>query len=140
MRLAVLKERAESEARVAATPDTVKKLIDLGATVVVEAGAGERAAISDAEFHAAGAEIAPDAAGALLGAGVVLAVQMPGPSVRASIPRGALVICIAGAFAEPALVPALAEAGVDVAALELPPRITPPQSMDVLSSPANLPG
>ena len=140
MRLAVLKERAESEARVAATPDTVKKLIDLGATVVVEAGAGERAAISDAEFQAAGAEIAPDAAGALLRADVVLAVQMPGPAVRAAMPRGALLICIAGVFAEPALVPALAEAGVDVVAMELLPRITRAQSMDVLSSQANLAG
>ena len=140
MRLAVLKERAESEARVAATPDTVKKLTALGLTVVVEAGAGERAAISDAEFQASGAEIAPDAAGALLTADVVLAVQMPGPAVRAAIPRGALLICIAAVFAEPALVPALAEAGIDVVAMELLPRITRAQSMDVLSSQANLAG
>ena len=140
MRVAVLKERAESEARVAATPDTVKKLTGLGMTVVVEAGAGKHASLADAEFSAAGAEIAPDAASALLTAGVVLAVQMPGPAVRAAIPRGALLICIAGAFAEPGLVPALAEAGVDVVAMELLPRITRAQSMDVLSSQANLAG
>lgn len=140
MRVAVLKERAEQEARVAATPDTVKKLIGLGLTVAVEAGAGERASFSDDEYRAAGAEIAPDAAGALLAAGIVLAVQMPGPAVRAALPPGALLICIAGAFAEPALVPGLAEARIDVAAMELLPRITRAQAMDVLSSQANLAG
>ena len=140
MRVAVLKERADQEARVAATPDTVKKLIGLGLAVAVETGAGERASFSDEEFRAAGAEIAPDAASALLGAGVVLAVQMPGPAVRSAAPPGALLICIAGAFAEPALVPALAEARIDVAAMELLPRITRAQAMDVLSSQANLAG
>ena len=78
MRLAVLKERRAAETRVAATPDTVKKLIGLGLTVAVEAGAGATASISDAEFAAAGAEIAPDAAAALSGAGIVFAVQTPG--------------------------------------------------------------
>jgi NAD(P) transhydrogenase subunit alpha len=140
MRVPVLKERAEQETRVAATPDTVKKLIGLGLTVAVEAGAGERASFADDDYRAAGAEIAPDAAGALLGAGVVLAVQMPGPTVRAALPPGSLLICIAGAFAEPALVPALAEARIDVAAMELLPRITRAQAMDVLSSQANLAG
>ena len=140
MRVAVVKERAEQEARVAATPDTVKKLIGLGLAVAVETGAGAAAAFSDDEYRAAGAEIAPDAAGALLGAGVVLAVQMPGPAVRAALAPGSLLICIAGAFAEPALVPALAEARIDVAAMELLPRITRAQAMDVLSSQANLAG
>ncbi len=140
MRLAVLRERAESEARVAATPDMVKRYIGLGLTVAVEARAGVLASISDAEFQAAGAEIAPDAASALMGAGIVLAVQMPGPELRADIPRGAVLICIAGAFADPDLVPALAEAGIEVVAVELLPRITRAQSMDVLSSQANLAG
>src|ERR1700730_11367219 len=75
MRLAVLKERRASETRVAATPDTVKRLIGLGLTVAIESGAGAEAAIPDHEFAAAGAEIAPDAGGALAGAGIVLAVQ-----------------------------------------------------------------
>ena len=140
MRLAVLKERRASEARVAATPDTVKKLIGLGVTVAVEAGAGRLASISDAEFQAAGAEIAPDAAAALAGAGAVFAVQMPEAAERALIPRGALLVCIAGAFADPAAVPALAEAGIDAVAMELLPRITRAQAMDVLSSQANLAG
>jgi NAD(P) transhydrogenase subunit alpha len=140
MRLAVLKERHEAETRVAATPETVRKLIGLGLTVAVEAGAGAHAAIADAEFAAAGAEIAPDPGVALAGAGIVFAVQMPDPAERALIPRGALLVCVANAAAEPGLVPALAEAGIDVAALELLPRITRAQSMDVLSSQANLAG
>jgi NAD(P) transhydrogenase subunit alpha len=140
MRLAVLKERRQAETRVAATPDTVKKLIGLGLTVAVEAGAGAMASISDAEFAAAGAEIAPDAASVLSDAGIVFAVQTPGAEERAQIPRGALLVCIAGAFADPDLVPSLAAAGIDTAAMELLPRITRAQSMDVLSSQSNLAG
>ena len=140
MRLAVLKERRAYETRVAATPDTVKRLIGLGLTVAIEAGAGAEAAIPDREFAAAGAVIAADAAEALAGAGIVFAVQMPLPEQRAQIPRGALLVCIANAFAEPELVPALAEAGIDCAAMELLPRITRAQAMDVLSSQANLAG
>ncbi len=140
MRLAVLKERRASETRVAAVPDTVKRLIALGLTVAVEAGAGAGAAIPDAEFTAAGAELAPDAAAALADAGVVFTVQMPLPDQLALIPRGALLICIANAFADPDLVPRLAQAGIDAAAMELLPRITRAQSMDVLSSQANLAG
>jgi NAD(P) transhydrogenase subunit alpha len=140
MRLAVVKERRAAETRVAATPDTIKKLVGLGLTVAVETGAGVMAAISDAEFAAAGAEIAPDAASALSAAGIVFAVQMPGPEERALIPRGSLLVCIAGAFSDPDLVPSLAAAGIDAAAMELLPRITRAQSMDVLSSQANLAG
>ena len=138
MRLAVLKERAAAETRVAATPETVKKLVGLGLTVAVEAGAGQGASISDADYQAAGAEIAPDPSAALQGAEIVFAVQMPPPEIRAQIPRGALLLCIAGADGE--LVANLAQAGIDVAALELLPRITRAQSMDVLSSQANLAG
>jgi proton-translocating NAD(P)+ transhydrogenase subunit alpha len=140
MRLAVLKERRAAETRVAATPDTIKKLVGLGLTAVVEAEAGAAASLSDAEFTAAGAEIAADAAAALSGAGIVFAVQMPGAEERALIPRGALLVCIAGAFSDPELVPSLASAGIDAVAMELLPRITRAQSMDVLSSQANLAG
>jgi NAD(P) transhydrogenase subunit alpha len=140
MRLAVLKERRVAETRVAATPDTVKKLVGLGLTVAVEAGAGATASISDTEFAAAGAEIAPDAASALAGASIVFAVQTPDAGQRALIPRGALLVCIAGAFADPELMPGLAAAGIDTAAMELLPRITRAQSMDVLSSQANQAG
>ena len=139
MRLAVLKERRGSETRVAATPDTVKKLVGLGLTVAVEAGAGLHAAISDSDYTAAGAEVAADPGAALDGAGVVFAVQ-PDDAMRAQIPRGALLVCIANAYAEPQSVDALARQGVDLAAMELLPRITRAQSMDVLSSQANLSG
>src|SRR5665213_1422044 len=140
MRLAVLKERRVPESRVAATPDTIKRLIGLGLTVAVETGAGASTSIPDSEFAAAGAEIAADPAAALAGAGVVFAVQAPLPAERALIPRGALLICTAGAFADADLVPSLAAAGIDTAAMELLPRITRAQSMDVLSSQANLAG
>ncbi len=140
MRLAVLKERADSEMRVAATPDTVKKLVAMGLAVAVEADAGRASSIRDTEYQAAGAEIAPDAAAALAGAGVVFAVGMPPADVRANIPRGALLVCTSGAMTQPELVSALAEGGIDVAAMELLPRITRAQSMDVLSSQANLAG
>ena len=140
MRLAVLKERAAAETRVAATPDTVKRLVALGLTVAVEAGAGQASAMLDAEYQAAGAEVVPDAGAALAGAGIVFAVQMPGPEIRAMIPRGALLVAVSGAFGDPALVPSLAAAGIDACAMELLPRITRAQSMDVLSSQANLAG
>ncbi|WP_158743230.1 Re/Si-specific NAD(P)(+) transhydrogenase subunit alpha [Acidisphaera sp. L21] len=140
MRLAVLRETAAAETRVAATAETVKKLIALGMTVAVQAGAGAHASISDAEFASAGAEIAPDAAAAIQDAGIVFSVQVPDASVRASMARGTLLVCVVNAGADPALAPALAAAGIDVAAMELLPRITRAQSMDVLSSQANLAG
>jgi NAD(P) transhydrogenase subunit alpha len=140
MRLAVLRERRAGEARVAATPDTVKKLLALGLTVTIEAGAGLKAAISDEEFAAAGAEIVPDAAAALKDAGILFAVQAPEPEIRALMARGTLLVCTMNTFGDPSLVPALAEAGIDGVAMEMVPRITRAQSMDVLSSQANLAG
>jgi NAD(P) transhydrogenase subunit alpha len=140
MRLAVLKERADSETRVAATPETVKKLIGLGMTVAVETGAGLAAAVSDADYKAAGAEIAADPAAALAGAGIVFAVRPPRPEELKLIPRGALLVATVGAHGNPALVKSFADAGIDTAAMELLPRITRAQAMDVLSSQANLAG
>lgn len=146
MRLAVLKERRPGEARVAATPETVKKLSALGLTVVVEAGAGAASAIPDAEYAAAGAEIAPDAASACAGAGIVFKVQAPLGSGEgevdelALIPRGALLVGILGAYGSEERTRTYAALGVDACAMELLPRITRAQSMDVLSSQANLAG
>ncbi|WP_026439697.1 Re/Si-specific NAD(P)(+) transhydrogenase subunit alpha [Acidocella facilis] len=140
MRLAVLKERRAGELRVAATPDTVKKLIGLGLTVAIETGAGIAAAIPDAEFIAAGAEIVPDAAAALAGAGILFAVAAPDEAVRALIAPGTLLIATLGAASDATLAPALAAARIDAVGLELLPRITRAQSMDVLSSQANLAG
>jgi len=140
MRLAVLKERRASETRVAATPETVKRLVGLGLTVAIETGAGASAAIPDADFAAAGAEITPDPPATLADAGIVFAVQTPPPDILAQIPRGTLLVCIVNAFAEPDIVRTLAQAGIDTAAMELLPRITRAQAMDVLSSQANLAG
>lgn len=145
MRLAVLKERRPAEARVAATPETVKKFLALGVTAVaVETGAGLAAGIPDAEFAAAGAEIAADAAAALAGAAIVLKVRAPLAAGEgdvdelALIPKGALLLGQLNADA--AAVAAYAERGIDAGAMELLPRITRAQSMDILSSQANLAG
>ncbi|MGG5822756.1 Re/Si-specific NAD(P)(+) transhydrogenase subunit alpha [Falsiroseomonas sp. HW251] len=138
MRVAVLRERRAAETRVAATPETVKKLIALGCTVAVEAGAGMASGIPDALYGEAGAEIAADPAAALAGAGIVLAVRAPEAAELALIPRGALLIGTLQADAEAAK--AYAAAGIDACAMEMLPRITRAQSMDVLSSQANLAG
>jgi NAD(P) transhydrogenase subunit alpha len=140
MRLAVLKERRPDETRVAATPETVKKLVQLGLTVAVEAGAGAGASIGDADFTASGAEIAVDAAATAAGAGIVFTVQLPEKAERAAIPRGALLVCTSGLMADKPTAGQLAGLGVDLAAMELLPRISRAQSMDVLSSQANLAG
>lgn len=140
MRLAVLRERRAGEARVAATPDTVKKLTGLGLSIAIEAGAGLQAAISDQEFIAAGAEIVPDAAAALSGAGILFAVNAPDENVREMIAPGTLLVATLGAASDPTLAPALAAKKIDAVGLELLPRITRAQSMDVLSSQANLSG
>jgi NAD(P) transhydrogenase subunit alpha len=138
MRVAVLKERRDGESRVAATPETAKKLIGLGCTVAVEAGAGVHSGFPDADYAAAGASVAADAPAALAGAGIVLTVRAPEPAELALIPRGALLLGTLAADAD--AVAAYAAAGVDAAAMELLPRITRAQSMDILSSQANLAG
>ncbi|MDO9709460.1 Re/Si-specific NAD(P)(+) transhydrogenase subunit alpha [Paracraurococcus lichenis] len=144
MRLAVLKERRPAETRVAATPETVKKFIGLGCTVAVEAGAGLASGIPDADYAAAGAEVAPDAAAALKGAGIVLKIRAPLGAGEGAvdelslIPRGALVL--GQLQADEAMAQAYAKAGIDAGAMELLPRITRAQSMDILSSQANLAG
>ncbi len=138
MRVAVLRERRAAETRVAATPETVKKLQVLGCTVAVETGAGLASGITDQAFRDAGAEIAADPAGTLSGANIVLAVRAPEAAELALIPRGALLIGTLQADAAAAR--AYAEAGIEACAMELLPRITRAQSMDVLSSQANLAG
>jgi len=134
MRLAVLKERQAGESRVAATPETVKKLIALGLEVAVEAGAGHASGFPDAEYTAAGAELAETATAALKGAKIVFAVRAP----EAKLPKGTLLIGTLGADAQ--AVAAYAAAGIEACSMELLPRITRAQSMDVLSSQANLAG
>ncbi|MEN0074739.1 MAG: Re/Si-specific NAD(P)(+) transhydrogenase subunit alpha [Paracraurococcus sp.] len=144
MRLAVLKERRPAETRVAATPETVKKFIALGCSVAVETGAGLASGIPDAEYAAAGAEVAPDAAAALNGAGIVLKIRAPLGTGEGAvdelslIPRGALLLGQLGADARAAST--YAQLGIEAGAMELLPRITRAQSMDILSSQANLAG
>ena len=139
MKLAVCKEGAAGEARVAATPETVRKFIALGATVAVEAGAGATAAIDDAAYAAAGAAIG-DRAATLAGADIVLGVQGPPPGDLAGAAPGAWIVATLAPFADRARVDGYAAAGVEALAMELMPRITRAQSMDVLSSQSNLAG
>jgi NAD(P) transhydrogenase subunit alpha len=140
MRIAVLSETDGAETRVSATPDTVKKYKSLGADVVVQAGAGAKAGIPDAEFEAAGASIAASAAEALKDADVILKVRRPAKGELDGVKPGALVIAIMDPYGQDEALKALAEAGVAAFSMELMPRITRAQVMDVLSSQANLAG
>jgi NAD(P) transhydrogenase subunit alpha len=139
VKLAILKETAEAERRVAATPETVKKFVALGAEVAVEAGAGLTASIADSDYEAAGASVGPLEA-ALAGADAILGVQGPDPAAAAGAKAGALVVAILDPFRKRERVDAYAAAGLEALAMELMPRITRAQSMDVLSSQANLAG
>jgi NAD(P) transhydrogenase subunit alpha len=145
MKIGILKERRAAEKRCAATPETVKKYIALGAEVVVEAGAGIAASILDAAFEAAGAKIAPDAAATVAGADIVLKVQRPmhaaeGNDELGKLAKGTTLIAILNPYGAKESLAAYAGAGIDAMAMELVPRITRAQSMDVLSSQANLAG
>ena len=139
MKIAVLKETAQGEKRVAATPETVKKFIALGASIAVEAGAGEAASISDSDYVNAGAMVGPREQ-VLTGAEAVFAVQGPDPASLNGIAPGALVTAILNPFGMRERVDGYAAAGVEALAMEFMPRITRAQSMDVLSSQANLAG
>ena len=136
MHIAVVRETDSGEPRVAATPETVKKMIALGATVSVEPGAGVKSGILDAEYKAAGANLSKDAKSA----DVVLKVRRPTIEELKGYQRGALVVAIMDPYGNDVALKAMAEAGVVAFAMELMPRITRAQSMDVLSSQANLAG
>ncbi|UOR15436.1 NAD(P) transhydrogenase subunit alpha [Qipengyuania aquimaris] len=139
MRIAVLKERAAGESRVAMTPETVKKFTALGATVAVEEGAGAGASIPDEAFSEAGAEVlAGDKA--VAGADIVLAVQAPEIAALSGAKDGAWVAATFDPFRNGELVEAYAKAGFEALSMEFMPRITRAQSMDVLSSQSNLAG
>jgi H+-translocating NAD(P) transhydrogenase subunit alpha len=137
MRIAVAREADSAEDRVAATPETVRKMKALGAEVVVEPGAGVKSGFPDGEYTAAGATIVKDA---VKDADVVLKVRRPGALEVALYKPGTLVIAIMDPFGNETALKALAGAGVIAFAMELMPRITRAQSMDVLSSQANLAG
>jgi len=137
MRIAVARESGADEPRVAATPDTVKKFKALGADVAVARGAGIASGISDADYESAGATIGEDVT---KGADLVLKVRRPAPAELANYKKGALVIAIMDPYGNEAALKQMADAGLVAFAMELMPRITRAQSMDVLSSQANLAG
>src|SRR5215468_2257911 len=137
MRIAVARETDSAEDRVAATPETVRKMKALGAEVVVEPGAGIKSGVPDEDYAAAGATIVKDA---VKDADLVLKVRRPGALEVAHYKPGTLVIAIMDPFGNETALKALAVAGVIAFAMELMPRITRAQVMDVLSSQANLAG
>ena len=137
MKVAVIAETDADESRVAATPETVKKMAGLGAQVAVEPGAGVKSGILDADYTAAGATVAADA---INGADIVLMVRRPDRATLSRLKKGAIVIAIMDPYGHDDALRAMADAGVVSFAMELMPRITRAQSMDVLSSQANLAG
>jgi H+-translocating NAD(P) transhydrogenase subunit alpha len=139
VKIAVLKERADGERRVAASPETVKKFIALGASVAIEKGAGLTASISDADYAAAGATIGV-AAATVKDANIILGVQGPDPKALKGAMPGAWVVASLNPFGERARVDAYASAGLEALAMEFMPRITRAQGMDILSSQSNLSG
>ena len=140
MKIAVPAEADKVETRVAATPETVKKFIALGAEVFVQAGAGLGSRVIDAEYEAAGAKVVETAADALKDADIVLQVRRPAEANLKDYKSGALVVAIMDPHEHEAELKAMAEAGLTAFAMELMPRITRAQVMDVLSSQANLAG
>lgn len=140
MKIGVPKETMGDETRVALSPEVVKKLTDLGATVTVESGAGTESSFSDHAYQQAGGHCAKDAAHALKDADVVMKVRAPSAAELGKMKTGALVMAHMNALGEPNIAETCAKAGVTAIAMELMPRITRAQSMDILSSQTNLGG
>jgi len=138
-KIAVLKETASGEGRVAATPETVRKFVALGATVAVEAEAGAGASVSDDAYRAAGADVGARAA-ALADADIVLGVQGPEAASLAGAKPGVWLVAALDPFGGRARIDGYAAAGIEALAMEFMPRITRAQSMDILSSQSNLAG
>jgi H+-translocating NAD(P) transhydrogenase subunit alpha len=139
MRIAVPAETSD-ETRVAASPETVKKLLALGAELVIEKGAGLKSGILDAEYEAAGATIAKTAKDTLKGADIVLKVRRPVEAEIKAMKSGAIIIAAMDPYGHETVLEAMAKAGLLSFAMEFMPRITRAQSMDILSSQANLAG
>ena len=139
MKIAILKEQAADERRVSASPETVKKFIALGATMAVEAGAGEHASVADADYAAAGATVA-SRADVLTDADIIFGVQGPDPVSLTGAKPGAIIVASLNPFGERARIDAYASGGFQALAMEFMPRITRAQSMDILSSQSNLSG
>ena len=140
VRVAVTQERHADETRVAATPDTVKKLIASGFEVIVESGAGAAASYPDAEYEAAGAKVVKGCVACLKGAEVLFKVRAPSAEEISALPSGCIVMAVLNPYQDKDSLKALAGAGATAFAMEFVPRITRAQVMDVLSSQANLAG
>ena len=140
MKISVPKERRPHERRVAASPDSVKRLVALGHEPVIETGAGAGAAFTDDAYQAAGATIARNAAEAWGAGEIVLKVQRPLPDELGAMKRGAALVGMLDPLQHREDMALYAQAGIAAFAMELVPRITRAQAMDVLSSQANLAG
>jgi len=140
LKIAIPKETHAHETRVAASPETVKKLIALGARVAIEAGAGQGADIIDADYKEAGATICKTAAETYKSADIVLKVQAPSDAEIKHIQKATLLVAMLAPYSNPKLIETLAKANINACSMELVPRITRAQSMDVLSSQSNLAG
>ena len=149
MQIGIIKERRPDEKRVAATPDTVKKFIAMGLKVNIEKGAGITAAITDREYEEAGANILDDAKRVLVDADIVLKVNKPiGPKDKdvskldevKLLKSGSILVSLMEPYKDKDLIALIAEQNITCFALELIPRITRAQTMDVLSSQSNLAG
>jgi H+-translocating NAD(P) transhydrogenase subunit alpha len=134
------RERRRGETRVAATPETVRKMVKAGLEVAVERGAGAGSFFPDADYEAAGARLADDAAAVRAGADAVLTVTAPEAAEAAAQKPGSLLIGFLAPHRNLDLVRALADRRITALAMELVPRITRAQSMDALSSQANIAG
>jgi NAD(P) transhydrogenase subunit alpha len=139
-RIAVTRERRQGETRVAAVPETVKKLVGSGFAVAVEAGAGAGASFADEDYRAAGAEIAPTLEAALKGADILFKVRGPSEEELKALKAGAIVVGLLDPHQDKALLAGLGRRKATAFAMEFVPRITRAQAMDALSSQANLAG
>ncbi len=140
MIIATTREDPAVETRVAVTPETAKKFLALGAQVAVEAGSGLASGITDSDYEAAGATVVKSVSEALSGADIVLKLRRPSSDELAAMKRGALVIAVMDPYGHEEALNAMASAGICAFAMELMPRVTRAQVMDVLSSQANLAG
>ena len=140
MKIAIPKECLANETRVAGSPDVIKKLISLGFEVIVEKDAGKNASFSNEAFEAVGAVIADDVALAINSADIVLKILGPDATELSMFKKGTILIAYLGALGEQEKIKKYADAGLTSFAMELMPRITRAQSMDILSSQSNLAG
>lgn len=140
MLVGIIKETLEGERRIAAVPETISKMVKSGMEVLVEAGAGNDSFVSDAEFEAAGAKIAPDAASVLSRSDLILKVNKPTVGEINNIKEGAVLISFLQPFASPEVVKALAARKVTALSMEMVPRITRAQRIDALSTMSTVAG